>query len=195
MNSIIDREIVAQAVIAVAVCAGAWLMLVQPRAQETDRLEAHLASSTASVDLATHESVEAMAARVRGFKARLDEVRARNLVAEDTSALYATIMRKAAELGVRVQSLQPAPLKEVAKNSPVRTARLEMTVEGHYDDVARFLDRVADINAFIRATSLQVTPVDRSEPGQVSARFGCDVLAFAIDGALAGVGGQINAQP
>jgi Tfp pilus assembly protein PilO len=195
MNLAVDRDFIAQVVIVLAVCAGAWLMLVQPKTREVKRLEAELAAAEDASGMATQEGVESLVAKVDGFRMRLSEIRARSAVAEDTSSLYATIMRRAAEQQVRVQSLQPAPLKELGKNSPVRVARLAMTVEGRYDDVARFLDSVAEIYAFIRPASLQLIPVDGQQPDQVSARYGCDVLAFAVDSALAGIGETRNAQP
>lgn len=192
----IDREFISQVVIVLAVCAGAWMMLVQPKTSELARLERQLSESASTPALASQEGIEALATKFASFKQRLVTIRRRNAVAEDTSSLYATIMRMATEENVRVQALQPTPAKQAgAKPDAVRVARLEMTLAGAYDDVARLIDRVAAIDAFIRPSSLQLIPIDGQAEQAVSARFGCDVLAFTIEETLASVGEVDNAKP
>ena len=191
----IDREFISQVVIVLAVCAGAWTMIVQPKATEVARLEAKMAESAGGAGLSSQEGIEALAGKVTEYKRRLEVIRRRNGEAEDTSALYATIMRLATESGVRVQAIQPTPAREDnGKPAAVRVARLEMTLSGPFPNIARFVDRMGEIDAFIRPAALQMIPIDGETQQAVSARYACDVLAFTIDAALAGVGETTNGQ-
>lgn len=197
MPSLLDREFISQLVIVLAVCAGAWMMLVQPKTAELARLERQLAETAQTSALSSQEGIEALADRFASYRRQLDTIRRRNAVAEDASSLYATVMRLATDSQVRVQAMQPTPAREQVsgKPEPVKAARLEMTLSGSFENIAKFIDRVAEIDAFIRPSSLQLIPIDNPQERAVSARFACDVLAFDIDARLAGVGEQANAQP
>jgi hypothetical protein len=186
VNLPVDREFVAQAVIVAAVCAGAWIMLVQPKAQELARLERQIAETDHAGEALTPQGIEALAARITVSGQRLEEIRRHNAVAEDTSVLYGTIMGLATRRSVRVLAVQPSPLKETAKDSEIQAARLTINVQGRFDDVARFLDDMTGVDAFIRPMSLQVTPADEIGEGAVNVHFGCDVLAFNSDNVLKG---------
>ena len=192
----IDRDFMAQLLIVMAVCAGAWLMLVQPKAREMARLERQLAEAAKAAAGSPQDGLETLAARFASSKKNLVEIQRRNGQADDTSSLYATMMRLATETNVRVQALQPTPPRQSnGKPEPVRVARLEMTLSGPYENVARFLDRVGEIDAFVRPSALQLIPIDEPNSQKVSARFACDVLAFTVDGALAASGESKHAQP
>ena len=195
MNLPIDREFVAQMVIVLAVCAGAWMMLVQPKQAELAHLQTQLAESGHASQLASEDGIQTLAAKCAAFKKRLQDVHRRNTVVDDTSSLYATIMRLANEHHVHVQAMQPTPPRDLGKQQAVRVARLEMTLSGPYEDVARFLDAVADIDAFIRPATLDLIPINDDQMRSVSARFGCEVLSFNIDTLLASGGEATDAQP
>lgn len=192
----IDREFISQVMIVLAICAGAWMMLVQPKAGEMARLERQLAQAAHATADSPQDGLEAMAARFVASKKNLTEIQRRNIQAEDTSSLYATIMRLASETNVRVQALQPTPPRQSnGRQEAVRVARLEMTLSGPYENVARFLDRVGEIDAFVRPSALQVIPIDEPAAQKVSARYACDVLAFTLDETLASAGESANAKP
>ncbi len=192
----LDREFISQVVIVLAVCAGAWMMLVQPKTAEIARLEHQLAESSQTSSLSSQDGIEALAGKFATFGRQLETIRRRNAVAEDASSLYATVMRLASESQVRVQAMQPTPARETAsgKAEAVKVAKLEMTLSGSFENIARFVDRVTQIDAFIRPSGLQLIPIDNPSERAVSARFSCDVLAFDIDAKLAGVGEQADAQ-
>jgi Tfp pilus assembly protein PilO len=197
-----DREFISQVVIVTAVCAGAWFMLVQPKAVELARLERQMSANGETGALSTPDGIEALAGRVQQYNLRLGEIRRQNAVARDTSQLYGTIMNLAAARHVRVQAVQPSPPKDSSRQSPVRVARVTINVQGRFNEVSRFLDDMAQVDAFIRPTSLQMTPTEMDGEEAVSAHFGCDVLAFECDTVLGGpgeapmiAGGTANGQP
>ncbi len=201
MNLPVDREFLSQVVIVTAVCAGAWFMLVQPKSAELARLEQQMSKGGEVSAFATPQGIETLAVKLESFNGGLDDIRRRNAVAEDTSALYGTIMSLAGRHSVRVQAVQPSPLKETSRQSPIKAARLTINVQGQFDDVARFLDDMAGVDAFIRPTALQLTPTDGAGEGAVNVHFGCDVLAFDSDSVLRGAtkraaatGGNANDQ-
>ncbi len=191
----IDRDFLAQVVIVLAICAGAWLVVVQSRAAEVARLQGQLSEIGSTSALASQEGIEALAAKFATYKSRLQAIEQRNRVSVDTSSLYASIMRLATESQVTVHSLQPTQARD-SGNRPqaVRASRLEITISGKFEDVSRFLDSVFEIDAHIRPTGLHLIPTDHGDKRIVSARFTCEILAFAVDEALASIGGANNGQ-
>ena len=83
----------------------------------------------------------------------------------------------------------------MAANAPMAATRLDMTVEGPYENVAAFLDAVVNLDAFIRADSLQLAPTKSNGKSLVSATFDCNVMSFTIDEALTNPGGIVHAAP
>ena len=198
MSMPVDREFMAQAIVVAGVCAGAWMMLVRPKAQELSRLEQQIAETAHSGGM-TPQGIEALAASIASSSQRMDEIRRQNAAAEDTSALYGAIMNLASQRSVRVLAVQPSPLKETSRQSAIMAARLTINVQGQFNDIARFLDDMARVDAFIRPMSLQMTPADDLGEGAVNVHFGCDVLAFNAEHMLKGkaadaTGGNPNGQ-
>jgi len=188
MSVLLDREFIVQAVVILAVCLGAWMMAVQPKVRELARLEQTIAENSPAAGAINQQTVQDAAARMNTVRQRLTQIDAANRLASDSSKLYGLVMDLADTHGVQVQSLQPGAMQ---KKSPTETQvsvmRLDLTVEGSYENIAGFLEAVNDLDVFIRPNSLQVAPTRVNGKALVSATFGCDVLSFAMGDTLSGL--------
>lgn len=183
MNLPIDREFIAQAVIVMAVCVGAWMFVAKPQAQELAKVEHEVAAAVASTAPLKPATIEAAAKRMDSSKRRLEEIEAFNQFADDSSKLYGMVMDLADIHGVQVQSLQPSAVK-LASDAPFTMMEVDLIVEGQYESVAAFIDAINQIKAFIKPVSLQMTPTSAQGQPRVTAAFGCGVLSFTLGEAL-----------
>jgi Tfp pilus assembly protein PilO len=194
----VNRELLALAVIIAAACTGAWLMLVQPKARELAALRAQVASnhSHASEPLAATASIEQCMTRMDSIRARLTEIRSRNVLAQDSSRLYGMIMDLAQAHDVLVRELTPSEDARSGKDAPFVSTRIEMTVEGPYASLAGFVAGIETLDVYMRPTSLTLTPMEDREKSRVSARFTCQAIRFRLPPSLEAIGGlTANVQP
>ncbi len=183
MNVAIDREFIAQVLVALVATAGGWLMFVEPKATELNRLEATISANTAVTNTASMSVVD-MASEASRVRARIAEIQAQNNFAMNSSDLYARIDQLADELGVIVQTMRPGSEAEAKANASVHTARIDLSIEGPYENAAAFLDAVSSMSGFVRPVSLTVAPMDRNGNKLVAARYVCELLQFNVPDAL-----------
>lgn len=187
------RDLLAQTAIIMAVCIGAWMMLVKPKMDQLARAAQELREKKAAAsNPMNQQAIEAAAKRMSGIRTRLADISACNELANDSSRLYGLIMNLAQANAVHVHSLQPgtilgAPSKPSASadECQVKVNRLNLMLEGSYEDVAMFLDSLCSLEAFIRPVNLHLNPARRNGANSVEAHFGCDVLSFTFSPALA----------
>ncbi|MCI0363377.1 MAG: type 4a pilus biogenesis protein PilO [Phycisphaerales bacterium] len=197
MNINIPRELAAQAVIVLAVCIGAWIAVVKPRAAELVQLEQTISESSSSLNSMSPETVENLQRKIASVQKRVAQVKLHNQLADDSSRLYGLVMDLADEHRVQVQRLQPGlELKKANAESQFAAMKLDLTVEGRYEAVAAFLEQITNLEAFIRPVSLQITPTTVDGTPTATAEFGCEVLSFALAEPLMGVkAGGADGQP
>jgi Tfp pilus assembly protein PilO len=141
------------------------------------------------------QSIEAAAQRMGALKLRMADIATYNQLAGDSSRFYGLVMDLADAHGVQVQSLQPGSIKQSTDEKQVSVTRINLSVEGEYQQVASFLDGICNLNAFIRPQTLQISPTRSSSKDLVDVTFSCDVLSFVIADSLAGLGEQDHAKP
>ena len=196
MNLTTSRQFIVQAVIALGLCIGVWMIIVRPKIDELIRLERTIADAPGLSGPFSSQTIEQAARRMNVIRERVAQIEDRNHFAEDTSHLYGLVMDLADSNGVQVQALQPGGSKRpTGAAAPMSVTRLDMTVEGPYENVAAFLDAVVNLDAFVRADSLQLAPTKSNGKSLVSAAFDCDVISFTIEDALTNPGGASHAQP
>ncbi len=196
MNMSANRQFIIQAVLALGLCIGVWMIIVRPKIDELIRLERTIAEAPGLSGPFSSQTIEQAAKRMNFIRERVAQINDRNGLADDTSRLYGLVMDLADSSGVQVQALQPGGTKtSMTSNAPFTATRLDMTVEGPYENVAAFLDAVVNLDAFVRADSLQLAPTKSNGKSLVSATFDCNVMSFAIDDALTNPGGNEHAAP
>jgi Tfp pilus assembly protein PilO len=196
MNLSTSRQFIVQSVLALGLCVGVWMITVRPKIDELIALERTIAEAPGLSGPFSSQTIEQAAKRMNVIRDQVGQISARNRLADDTSRLYGLVMDLADSSGVQVQALQPGGTRtSMAANAPLSATRLDMTVEGPYENVAKFLDSVISLDAFIRADSLQLAPTKTNGKSLVSATFDCNVMSFKIDEALTNPGGIAHAAP
>lgn len=195
MSHPFDRSFIAQAAIIGAACFGALAIVIRPQEAEIARLESEIESHDADQAAKQHQSLPELAARLAAFHDRVSEIAARQATASDTSKLYGMLTELAGRHGVHVQNMQPGTSQQNGGKDEFRISRVEVAVDGPYENVAAFLDSVTTLPVFIRAESLQLTPTLLGGKRSVTARAGFDILRFEIPATLAGLGDANRAEP
>jgi len=194
MNGPLDRQLIAQIVIILAVCAGGWMTLVEPNIDELHRLEATIADAASSPLPMGQESIEQMADQFARVRDRFRRIEVRNEFAGDSTRIYGLIMDLAEEHGVTVQRLDPgSDRRSRDEEAPVRLTTLDMTIEGGYEQVAVFLEAVEELDGFIRPLTLSITPREEDGRSFVEARFACQAVRFTLPEELTAMVGGADA--
>ena len=194
MNGTSTRELLAQIVIALAVCIGGWMILVQPAIDELREVESVITHTRAGAAGLNEGAIEKMADRMSDLRQRVEIVRRRSSLASDSSHLYGLIMDLAQEYGLTVQNLQPGSGREMSPDGRVGRTHIEMTLEGGYQQVASFLSTMQNIEGFIKPISLSLMPHEREgQQRLVVARYTCDALSFTLKDALSSLAGEDDA--
>ena len=194
MNGPLDRQLIAQIVIIVAVCAGGWMTFVEPNIDELHRLEATIAEASSSPLPMGQETIEQMADQFAQVRDRFRRIEVKNEFAGDSTRIYGLIMDLAEEHGVTVQRLDPgSDRRSNDEEAPVRFTTLDMTIEGGYEQVAVFLEAVEALDGFIRPLTLSITPREEDGRSFVEARFACQAVRFTLPQELTAMVGGADA--
>jgi Tfp pilus assembly protein PilO len=194
MNGPLDRQLLAQLIIIVALCAGGWMMIVQPQIDELHELRATIAQARSTQTSLGEGTIEQMADELTAVRDRFRRIEARNTFADDSTQIYGLIMDLAAEHGIAVQRLDPGSNQRTGdEEEKVHITTLDITVDGGYEQVAMFLEAVGDLDGFIRPVTLTITPRQDEDRSFVEARFACQALRFALPEELTALVGERHA--
>lgn len=194
MNGVIDRTVIAQAVIALAVCIGAWFLFVEPRTVEAQQLESDIRAGSQQAESTDQEMIQALAQRLDEVRSRIHRIDRRGEITRDSSHLYSVIMDLARTHNVTVTSLNPgssAPTASGVRGSRSASAHDEFTVQrevaivvsGRFADVALFVDAVQSLRGYIEVQYLSMAAA--SGTGDlVSARMTCRTVRFVLPESL-----------
>ncbi len=189
MRVLIDRGFVVHAVIALAVCIGAWMFLVDPKVQQLHDVEAIIEQRRARFSAMNDAVIEQLAIQAATIRARSDEIESRGRLATDTALMYGLIMSLAEEHGVQVQALRPQVESKSTLDQRIVATRIDVTMKGSFEKIASFLGALDGAPAYIRPSSLHITPNQQDGWPIVGMRLGCEALSFALPEAVAGVRG------
>ena len=180
-----DRDLLMQAFIALGFCIGGWMIFVKPQVEELNRLEAEIAmidSQSSSVSSAVFERIAAQAPRVNR---RAQDIQTKGALAQDSAGLYSQIRTLATDHDVQIKNVRRGPEREsVAGATTYVVQRVDMKVEGEYEQIARFLDSLKSINTYLRPVSLQVSPTTGGNGSFTVMQFGFESVRFNLPPAL-----------
>ncbi|TVQ54210.1 MAG: hypothetical protein EA377_06165 [Phycisphaerales bacterium] len=177
MTDWLSREFLAQICIMLALTVGMWMIFVQPRAEELHQLEAEIAKADA-LEAVDQTALEQTARRVSQLRHQVEDIAAKSALGLDSSALYGTFMELAQQHDVAVQSLQPGgDLNKIDAYASSR--RVTLSIQGSYENIAQFMERMATLEGFVRPVNVVFTPRVDAEAGQLAAvQMHIDVLVF-----------------
>jgi Tfp pilus assembly protein PilO len=193
MTPPIDRQFLANVLVIIGVCVGAWMLIVEPKMVELAKLETEIAEHKAAPTISP-ELIQAAAQRNARTTARVEDIMASNRMADDSSEFYGLIMDLADRHQVQIKSMQPKPSTKSTVEPPFRVMRIDLAVEGEFERIAAFLDDIHDIPAFTKPLSLTLSPTMTNDMRAVTASFSCGVLSFTIPPTLANAGATTDAK-
>ncbi len=180
-----DRDFLVQGFIALGFCIGGWVMFVKPQVEDLSRLEAEIGTikgTSTSVNNAGFERIASQAPRVRR---RAQDIRTKGALAQDSSALYSHIRTLANDHDVQIENIRRGPEKEnVDGATKFVVQRVDMKVEGEFEQIAIFLDSLKSIDTYLRPVSLQVSPTAGGNGSFTVMQFGFESVRFILPPAI-----------
>ncbi|MBL0926552.1 MAG: hypothetical protein IBJ11_02725 [Phycisphaerales bacterium] len=173
------RGMLAHGLIAVAVCAGAYMVFVDPASRQL--AEARARTQAALADERRAEQVRAQLPRVIALaehtKRQREWISTQSAPASDAGRLYDSVVSLAAEAGVRVDHLTPrdgprtgSGQRPSGPNPPKDTAlQFGMSVTGSYTGVTRFVGALQDRIGFTRILNVRIAPAAEKDEGKILA--------------------------
>ena len=188
----LDRAVIVQFLIGLALTVGGWLFFVQPRLDELRQLETAIAEYRArSSSLGTAAS-DQFAQRASLLRAQVAQIDRKNTIARDSAVLYARITSLAKQHDVLVQSLQPSTAPTPGRETGVAVSRVDLTIRGGYEQVAAFIGAIDAFDGYLRPSTLLIAPAQVGGEPAVTARLGCDALSFTLPPEIAQLQGAAH---
>ncbi len=187
MSLPIDRDFVIQEFIVLSLCVGGWMFLVEPGTRELRDLDA-TSNEQRRIALSTdYESLRVSADKAPMIRERARAIFAAGHFSMDSSALYDRITAESKAHNVQVKNLRPGVEKEMGdEGHRFVMTRIDMTVEGDYEQIARFLEAMDEIGAYLRPVSVQIAPIKGEGEGGTSTvmQLGFDAIRFDLPESL-----------
>ncbi len=181
-----DRDFLIQALIAISVCVGGWVIFVKPQTEALQKAEASIAKTTRESSWLSHAVFERIASQAPRLHRRAHEIQSKGTLARDSSALYSQIRTLAAEHDVQIKNVRRGPEQEKVVGTTVFVAqRVDMKVEGEFEQIARFLDSLKYVDTYLRPVSLQVSPATGGNGSFTVMQFGFESVRFNLPPSLA----------
>lgn len=190
MNLSVYRDLLVQVMMAMTVCIGSWMFLVKSKAEDLREVETLIARSRAQSRSIDHTDLQKISARTPPLRRRMREIQARGSVAKDSSALYGRITDLAEKHQVKINNLRPGVEQQIGDKDRIYiVTRIDMTIVGEYENIARFLESVNGIGAYLRPISVQIAPTKGGEGSFTVIQLGIEVLRFNLPEPLVALGG------
>lgn len=185
MNLPIDRDFVVQAFIALSLCVGGWMFLVAPGAGELRELDAVIADRRRLAASMDHTKLEEIARYAPVIRQRTRDIHAAGNFSKNSSALYGRISSLAKQHEVKVKNLRPGVEHQMGgKDNRFIVMRIDMTVDGEYERIARFLESMDEIGAYLRPVFVQIAP-GKGEVGSFTVmQLGFEAIRFNLPDSL-----------
>ncbi len=185
MSLPIDRDSVVQGFIALSLCVGGWMFLVEPGARQLRELDATSKQQrliAASID---YENLRISADMAPMIRQRVRAIFAAGHYSTDLSVLYDRITGQSKVYDVRVKNLRPGVERQMGnKEHSFVVTRIDMTVEGDYEQIARFLESMDEIGAYLRAVSVQIAPSKGEGDSSTVMQLGFEAIRFNLPESL-----------
>ena len=179
MNLAPDREFLTQGSIALSLCLGGWMFFVRPASEELRLLESEIAQRKVHIASTDQAAVERVAGFAPALRRRAEEIEARGHLA-DSSQVYGCVKTLAEAHSVAVNNLRPGPDPQRGRDKSFTATRVDMTVDGEYENIAMFLDGLNRMGAYLRPVSVQLTPTRGPTPTFTSMQLSFEVLRFSL---------------
>ena len=191
----LDRPTIVHFLLGLGLVVGAWIFFVQPRLDELRQLETAITEHRAHASTFGIAASDHIAQQASLLRAQVAQVESKNTIAADSAVLYASITSLANQHDVKVQNLQGSPAPTTSQENVVVVSRVDLTVQGGYEQVANFIEALDEFGGYLRPSSLHIGPAQVGGEPIVSARLGCHALSFTLPPELAQLQGAAHGDP
>lgn len=189
MKDLLDREFLLKIVIILIVSLGGWLLVVHPKVKELEDIHVMLDTVSKLGSESSKASVTSLIAQMRGGREMIGEVEKLNLFSLNTSNLYGLISSIGAKHDIVVQSLNPGNDNRHSTENGYSYTRIDMTLDGTYQNIASFIHDMKGLPGFIRPVALSITPGSDGDQAIAIANYSCEAIIFQLPDALTEIGG------
>jgi hypothetical protein len=153
------RSTVAQGIIAVAVCLGGYMALVEPTRQALAREQGTSKALTQQVHSAeqVRDQVPALADALEQVRAEARRLASVGSIARDERGLYAAVMHAAERTRVAIDQLNPRQARTEATGAGDTAVGYSITATGTYADIAAFVRALQGDMGFTSVKSLTLS--------------------------------------
>jgi Tfp pilus assembly protein PilO len=188
MTNGIDREILAHAVIVLALCVGAWFVLVEPRSHALAEYEQIIAQHESQQQRVGAGGITDLADHINKLRSDVERIAQRSSLGRDSSQLYARAMQLAKANNVTLTTLQPSAIVQTDDQHAIARTHVDIAIQGRYDDVASFITAISQLHGYIRPDGMTITSRSGVDEQIVSARFSCEAISFDLPDELVALG-------
>lgn len=174
------RSVASQGLIALSLCAGAYMMLMEPAERRLKDLRAEVArrQSAAAQCASSTMSISQLTALRDSCSAAVADLQTRNTQSSSEAQLFESLVKLAGESGVRVESMNPSAVTAARKPATaiahqpgaMPAAKLDdrryaytLRVQCTYDQLVRFVESLQGGAGFANVRAVRLSP--SNEPG------------------------------
>lgn len=176
------RAVASQGLIALALCAGAYMTLMEPAERRLNDLRAEVArrQSAALQCASSTMSISQLASLRDACTEAINQLQTRNTQSSSEAQLFESLVKLAGESGVRVESMSPSTVTNARKPAsgaqpPLQpgaqpAAKLDdrrygytLRVQCSYDQLVRFVESLQSGAGFASVRAVRLSP--SNEPG------------------------------
>ncbi len=174
------RSMLAEGVIALAVCVGAYMLGLEPAQRELAEARAAIEQreSTAAEQERFREILPRLSSRLESVRQTGERIDSASEPARDQGRLYADLSRLAFEHDVRLDRLNPVGASGINDGGRTMSVGYDLAVVGMYADLIGFLQALESDAGFTRVRSVTATPVMDPSQEAVLALIRTEHFAF-----------------
>lgn len=188
MKGLLEREFVAQLTIILGISLAGWFFFVNPKAEKLREMQLLIETVSHGDNELSQADIENLARLISKSHSSVKAIVDHNKLAENSTLLYGIVSDLGAKNDVTVRSLTPGSRISHQSSSGFTATRMDMVLEGQYENLAAFVESLHDLPGFIRPVGLGLKPAGDSLDALVIADFSCELIEFTLPEELLRIG-------
>lgn len=184
MQGLFDREVVSQFSIILAISLAGWLLFVHPKVQKLQELNTVFNVSSSDDSDLSEGTITRLARQLSDGRNHISKIEYLNNLSENTTLLYSLISDLGARHDIVVNSINPGAESTDHTSDGYTSTRVDMTIEGRYEDIAAFVRSVKNLPGFLRPVYLTIRPYGEGINARAKADLSCQAIRFEMSEAL-----------
>lgn len=180
MKGLLEREFAAQLAIILGISLGGWIFFVNPKVEKLQEMQLLIETVSQGDHDLSQADIENLARLISEGHSSVNTITDLNKLAANSTLLYGMVSDLGARNEVTVRSLTPGSRISHQSSAGFTATRMDMVLEGRYEQIASFADSLHDLPGYIRPVSLVVKPAGEALEALVIADFSCELIEFML---------------